>query len=1011
MDVNEGSVSGLVIAARKGRDDLVRGLLENGVDVYGGDCKGLLEAGVLGRNEEVVRLLMRSGVCVWGKKGGGGLLVKAIQGGCRGIMRMLVEGGVDIDEGDDVGDIAMNVGVVYGGFEVVKYLLEMGGGVDMRDCFGDGKTALMVAVEEGSVEVVKLLMRFGADVRKKNGRGRNVVDLAMERRDPEILKWVQFQWEKVELPIVVGRRDAEFVECMKRFLKEERWKEVAGLIMEYKGKVVGVCVEGARNVLHVAAAVGRQGIVMMALSYGAALESKDRYGWTPTYIAARNGHFDLVKQLVVRGEIGGAGAIGQWRKLLHCAIEHNDERVVKYVCSCKKEVVEARDELKRTALWIAAWCSTVDVVRCLLNEGRANANIQAEDGGTPLLLACQRGDIAIVKLLLQHRAATELSDSFDRRTPLSVAIENYRAPIIEMLVEHSAEPAREIDKAIIRYNLQHDPRMIQYLASLKDKIDVNRRLILEEKFGYDLRATVAAYMRGDLHLCVATIIGAVRMNEFDTVEKLFLAHSLVLAGVRAGFFSNYRQKGIANERFFFYKELYHRAYFTLRDQNLAPHDQRIVDDILVSAREYELIDSAESIVGTYIVAHDLNKRIDQMGAMFHEAYDDIRKAHDHVQGRLGRLDEFANVMGEALMDLSEVCDTARKEVRSIRKDQKRTNLQLGFRMSQAEKRTDRLQHQFKMDQKARKIASLGKLMLTAIPFFGHFLSEVIGQGTEQALLIWFTEMFKFGGEEIVDATIDVNGNPRKPSNAGDLAVDLTNLKTLKFVLSDDFASQVAPSKKKEFGRAKAILKHTVEENFGPLKDLRLEIDRVLDVTKPGSNSSSDMDFERLISNVSAKNEPKPQISESRQEMRQAQQQSSTDTDLGTNSSIENVIKEKDPAEKDDTSADILEAALKKRFESLKDSQVAAMLVRYCCECCDDEIVKRERREKIEKGARDYALSGRSLMIKRKSEEEVARGLLGIPADRPDQESGIFDMVVEFVRGFRNQEEYILELMV
>ena len=60
-----------------------------------------------------------------------------------------------------------------------------------------------------------------------------------------------------------------------------------------------------------------------------------------------------------------------------------------------------KDEKDRTLLMDACIKGRVDFVVLLLKE-RANLNIQANDGATALMFACENGHSEVVKLLLSH---------------------------------------------------------------------------------------------------------------------------------------------------------------------------------------------------------------------------------------------------------------------------------------------------------------------------------------------------------------------------------------------------------------------------------------------------------------------------------------------------------------------------------------------------------------------------------------------------------------------------------
>ena len=79
--------------------------------------------------------------------------------------------------------------------------------------------------------------------------------------------------------------------------------------------------------------------------------------------------------------------------------------VVKYLLRSLSVDVNKQNNLKRTALFIAAINGHIDVVNELINHS-TNTDIEAreEDGMTPLLGSCHSGEMGIVKFLFDKGA-------------------------------------------------------------------------------------------------------------------------------------------------------------------------------------------------------------------------------------------------------------------------------------------------------------------------------------------------------------------------------------------------------------------------------------------------------------------------------------------------------------------------------------------------------------------------------------------------------------------------------
>ncbi len=104
------------------------------------------------------------------------------------------------------------------------------------------------------------------------------------------------------------------------------------------------------------------------------MDRPQQTGVTPMYIAAQNGHTAVVTELVAADADVNAG------KAVHC-----------------------------TPLLTACQHSFADIVRVLLERGKADSTITTADGASALYVACQFDNLAEVEVLLQHGAAVNFA--------------------------------------------------------------------------------------------------------------------------------------------------------------------------------------------------------------------------------------------------------------------------------------------------------------------------------------------------------------------------------------------------------------------------------------------------------------------------------------------------------------------------------------------------------------------------------------------------------------------------
>ena len=105
------------------------------------------------------------------------------------VVRFLLERGVDVEVTEkSVGRNALMYSCLSGSPRCVELILEAGAPVDSRDC--SGRTALMMAAMNGIVGVVEPLVRAGADVSVRDEFGLTALDLAARRGRRDVVAFL-----------------------------------------------------------------------------------------------------------------------------------------------------------------------------------------------------------------------------------------------------------------------------------------------------------------------------------------------------------------------------------------------------------------------------------------------------------------------------------------------------------------------------------------------------------------------------------------------------------------------------------------------------------------------------------------------------------------------------------------------------------------------------------------------------------------------------------------------------
>ena len=178
--------------------------------------------------------------------------------------------------------------------------------------------------------------------------------------------------------------------------------------------------------------------VRFLLHHGADVEARDKWDKTPLYLAAENGHKEVVDLLIQPGADVSA-CVDDSNTNLHLAALIGHKEVVHLYIQRGADVA-ARDILNRTPLHLAAEKGHKEVVDLLIQRG---TDVAAHDNlfkQTPLHLAAEGGHKEVVGLLIQRGADVSARDKFNK-TPLHVAASMGHKEVVYLLIQCGADVA------------------------------------------------------------------------------------------------------------------------------------------------------------------------------------------------------------------------------------------------------------------------------------------------------------------------------------------------------------------------------------------------------------------------------------------------------------------------------------------------------------------------------------------------------------------------------------------
>ncbi|RSL80302.1 hypothetical protein CEP51_006679 [Fusarium floridanum] len=220
---------------------------------------------------------------------------------------------------------------------------------------------------------------------------------------------------------------------------------IVRLLLDTDGIHPGLSVDDGTTALILAASGGFLDVVKMLLAHPRVeADHKNKHGRTALSYAAEHTHEVIVAELLATGVVDPNGQDYWAQTPLYYAAHNNAQGIVTAILEHPKTDPEGENE--HSALVWAAREGYTDVVRVLLNSGRADVNAADTDNcfiGLPLIAASGSGKQDVVRLLLSFPGIDPNAQTFQGRTALINASENGKAEVVEQLLAAGADPNLE----------------------------------------------------------------------------------------------------------------------------------------------------------------------------------------------------------------------------------------------------------------------------------------------------------------------------------------------------------------------------------------------------------------------------------------------------------------------------------------------------------------------------------------------------------------------------------------
>ena len=304
------------------------------------------------------------------------------------IAKLLIDYGTDLEYVGSFDETALTRAADKGLLELVKLIKERLG--KSKDTPADLQSALHEAFRADKKDVVMYLLEQGADFRERNLYHDNILSYAAEHGYIDIIEWL------VEHGLDLKKEIKDMNYALRKAAYKGELKAIKYLV-NHGADVNGGVSGGEENPLMKAARYDYIYIAEFLVKKGADLEATNYDGNTPLHFAAYEGKIRMVKFLLEKGANINAKNKTNWNALMQATLEGFID-VANFLLEKGSEIDVIGTEKGETALILAAWRSTENIVKLLLDNG-ADKTIKDKKGKTALDYAKKKFNENIIELL------------------------------------------------------------------------------------------------------------------------------------------------------------------------------------------------------------------------------------------------------------------------------------------------------------------------------------------------------------------------------------------------------------------------------------------------------------------------------------------------------------------------------------------------------------------------------------------------------------------------------------
>ena len=210
------------------------------------------------------------------------------------------------------------------------------------------------------------------------------------------------------------------------------------------------------------------------------INTQNRAGETPLYVATKYGDLNTVKVLMSRKECDFNIPDEQGNTPLHIACMNGPDSIVQFLTAYQRCQLNIQNRGRETPIHLA---SEYDTVRYLLSQKECDLNITNEQGDTPLHTACKNGHPSKVQFLVVDKRCQLNTQNSEMDTPLHIACRMKALRIIRLLLDRkcSTNIPNKKDETAERIRLNEDGDCLLHIACQWGDVDIVRFLITDQR--------------------------------------------------------------------------------------------------------------------------------------------------------------------------------------------------------------------------------------------------------------------------------------------------------------------------------------------------------------------------------------------------------------------------------------------------------------------------------------------------------------------------------------------------